>query len=74
MIADKSCKDFVEVLASDEPTPGGGGASAVCAALGCALGEMVGSLTVGKKRYADVEDEIRKCISQDEPLRKHESR
>ena len=54
----KSCREFVTVLASNEPAPGGGGASALVAALGTALGNMVGSLTVGKKKYADVEAEI----------------
>ena len=54
----KSCREFVTVLASNEPAPGGGGASALVAALGTALGNMVGSLTVGKKKYADVEEEI----------------
>ena len=54
----KSCREFVTVLASDAPAPGGGGASALVAALGTALGNMVGSLTVGKKKYADVEEEI----------------
>ena len=54
----ESCRRFVEVLASDAPAPGGGGASALVAALGTALGNMVGSLTVGKKKYADVQDEI----------------
>ena len=54
-----SCAGFVDVLASKAPVPGGGGASALAGALGIALGNMVGSLTVGKKKYADVEDEIR---------------
>ena len=54
----RSCREFVTVLASSEPAPGGGGASALVAALGTALGNMVGSLTVGKKKYADVEAEI----------------
>ena len=54
----RSCREFVTVLASSEPAPGGGGASALVAALGTALGNMVGSLTVGKKKYADVEEEI----------------
>ena len=54
----KSCREFVTVLASSEPAPGGGGASALVAAIGTALGNMVGSLTVGKKKYADVEAEI----------------
>lgn len=53
-----SGKEFVEVLASKAPVPGGGGASALVGAIGTALGNMVGSLTVGKKKYADVEQEM----------------
>ncbi|MBR7187723.1 MAG: cyclodeaminase/cyclohydrolase family protein [Clostridia bacterium] len=60
-----SCRDFVEMLASSAPVPGGGGAAALVGALGTALGNMVGSLTVGKKKYAGVEAKIlelkRKC-------------
>ena len=52
------CNDFVEVLASKAPVPGGGGASALVGAIGTALGNMVGSLTVGKKKYAEVEAEM----------------
>lgn len=53
-----SCEEFVEVLATKEPVPGGGGASAFVGAIGTALGNMVGSLTVGKKKYADVEEQM----------------
>ena len=53
-----SCEDFVEILSTKAPVPGGGGASALVGALGTALGNMVGSLTVGKKKYADVEADI----------------
>lgn len=52
------CNEFVEVLGSKAPVPGGGGASALVGAIGTALGNMVGSLTVGKKKYADVEEEM----------------
>ena len=54
----ESCRRFVEVLASNAPAPGGGGAAALVGAVGTALGNMVGSLTVGKKKYAEVEAEI----------------
>ena len=54
----ENCRTFVSVLASDAPAPGGGGAAALVGAIGTALGNMVGSLTLGKKKYADVQDEI----------------
>ncbi len=57
-----SIEKFTEVLASKAPVPGGGGASALVGALAMALGNMVGSLTVGKKKYADVEDSIKKLM------------
>ncbi len=54
----RTCRDFVDALASKAPVPGGGGASALVGAVGMALGNMVASLTVGKAKYADVQDEI----------------
>lgn len=56
--SDMTCKDFVKILSTKEPVPGGGGASALVGAIGIALGNMVGSLTVGKKKYKDVEEDI----------------
>ncbi len=53
---------YLEALASKAPVPGGGGASAVCGALGAALGEMVGNLTTGKKKYLLWEEEVQKCL------------
>ncbi len=58
-----SDKLFVEALASSAPTPGGGGASAYAGALAAALGSMVGHLTVGKRAYASVEDEIKQRMA-----------
>lgn len=56
--SNKSCSEFIEALASKSPVPGGGGASALVGAIGMALGNMVGSLTLGKKKYADVQGDI----------------
>ena len=56
-----SCEEFVQELSSRQPVPGGGGACALVGALATALGNMVGSLTVGKKKYAAVEEEILSC-------------
>ena len=53
-----SCEDFVNALASKAPVPGGGGTAAYVGAIGMALGNMVGSLTLGKKKYADVQEDI----------------
>lgn len=58
----QSCEAFIDVLASKAPTPGGGGASALVGATGVALGNMVGALTVGKKKYKDVEEEIKEMM------------
>ena len=52
------CNEFVEILASKASVPGGGSASALVGAVGMALGSMVGSLTVGKKKYTNVEADI----------------
>ena len=65
---DKSIKEFVEVLSTKEPVPGGGGASAYVGALGIALGSMVGNLTTGKKKYAEVEEEIQFLLAASEKL------
>ena len=53
-----SCREFMEKLASGEPTPGGGGAAALAGALGASLGQMVTNLTIGRKKYAPVEEEM----------------
>ena len=63
------CGDFVDVLASKNPVPGGGGASALVAAIGMALGNMVGSLTIGKKKYASVQDDVISLMQRAEKLR-----
>ena len=62
--ATKGCDEFVEVLSSKAPVPGGGGASALVGAVGAALCNMVGNLTVGKKKDAAVEEELRGLMEQ----------
>lgn len=52
-------RTYLERLASKEPVPGGGGTSALGGALGAALGQMVANLTVGKKKYAAWEEEMK---------------
>ncbi|MFP3091232.1 cyclodeaminase/cyclohydrolase family protein [Treponema sp. TIM-1] len=56
--AEISCAEFISRLGSKAPVPGGGGASALVGAVGTALGNMVGALTVGKKKYAEVEGDM----------------
>lgn len=62
-IAQKSCIDFIEVLASKAAVPGGGGAAALAGAIGMALGSMVCNLTTGKKKYAQYEETIQEILA-----------
>lgn len=64
MVKDRRVGEWVDALASKAPVPGGGGASALGGALGAALGQMVVHLTIGKKRYADVEEEMEKNLTE----------
>ena len=61
---------FLDKLASKAPTPGGGGAAALAGAVGIALGNMTGALTVGKPKYAAAEEEIIEANKMSEELRK----
>ena len=67
--ADQTCGAFLDALASKAPTPGGGGASALAGALGAALCTMVGNYTVGKKKYADVEEDVKTLMAKAEDIR-----
>ena len=69
MLIDKKVHNFLDELASNSPTPGGGSVAALAGALGAALISMVGNLTIGKKKYEDVEEDIKKIISSSEKLR-----
>ena len=71
MMTDKSCKEFLDMLASGAPVPGGGGASAMIGALGTALGSMVGNLTLGKKKYESVQEDIKVILAKADVLQKN---
>ncbi len=62
MMLDKTGYTFIEELASKAPVPGGGSSCAYVGSLGTALGSMVCHLTLGKKKYADVQDDIQRII------------
>ena len=64
MLADRTLREFTDELASNAPVPGGGGAAALVGAVGIALGDMVGELTTGKKKYADVEEDIQRLMTE----------
>jgi formiminotetrahydrofolate cyclodeaminase len=66
---DKSCREFLSELSGKSPVPGGGGASALVGAAGAALGGMVTALTLGKKKYADVEEDMARLQASAQGLR-----
>lgn len=69
-ITDMPVKLFLNDLSSAEPAPGGGSVAAISGALGAALISMVSNLTIGKEKYADVQDEIKVLLGKSESLRK----
>ena len=69
MIKQSAIDKFLDELASQNATPGGGSAAAIIGAMGAALVAMVCNLTIGKKKYADVEDEMRALLERAEALR-----
>lgn len=66
---EKNCKEFLDMLASKEPVPGGGGAAALAGALAAALTSMVCNLTFGKKKYEAVQLEISELLLDSEVAR-----
>jgi formiminotetrahydrofolate cyclodeaminase len=57
-------EEYMADAASNAPTPGGGSVSALAAALGTTMASMAGNFTVGKKKYAEVEDEVKAVLGQ----------
>ncbi|MBQ3199167.1 MAG: cyclodeaminase/cyclohydrolase family protein [Firmicutes bacterium] len=64
-----SAREFADKTASADPVPGGGGAAAYVGALGMGLVNMVSRLTVGKKKYAEVEAEVTALLAEGEEIR-----
>ncbi|MDR2622831.1 MAG: cyclodeaminase/cyclohydrolase family protein, partial [Dysgonamonadaceae bacterium] len=62
-LIDLNVKEFLLVTAGDDPVPGGGSVSALCGALSAALGQMVAQLTIGKKKYAGQEENMKEMAA-----------
>jgi len=62
-------REFVDVLSTDSPAPGGGSVAALCAAQAAALTAMVGNLTVGKKKYAKVQNRVKEIAELGQDLK-----
>lgn len=69
MLTKKSLTAFLDELSSSSPAPGGGSVAALAGALGAALASMVCNLTIGKKKYAGVEEELKRVLREAEDLR-----
>lgn len=69
-IKDNRIEEFLDALASQAATPGGGGAAAIIGAMGAALVSMVCNLTIGKKKYAEVEADMKDVLGKTEALRR----
>ena len=69
MFLENTVQSFLDDLASDNPTPGGGSAAAAAGAMGAALVSMVCNLTIGKKKFAGVEAQMQDILEKSEALR-----
>lgn len=69
-LIDRTCREFTSLLAAKVPVPGGGGASALVGALGSALGSMAGNMTLGRKKYAAVEEDLRVLLERGDEIQK----
>jgi formiminotetrahydrofolate cyclodeaminase len=69
MLTTKSVNEFINELASNSPAPGGGSVAALAGALGTALTSMVCNLTIGKKKYSEVQKEMETVLKKSEEVR-----
>lgn len=66
---EQSIEQFLTDLSAKKSTPGAGGAAALVAAIGSALGSMVGNFTIGKKKYKSVQLEVQECVHELEKIK-----
>lgn len=69
-LTERPVRSFLDELASSAPAPGGGSVAALAGALGAALISMVNNLTIGKEKYASVQDDVSALLKKSESLRK----
>ena len=70
MTEKKTIEEFLGELSPKAPVPGGGGASAIGGAIGNGLGQMVANLTIGKKKYAEYEEELKELLERMKELQR----
>ena len=68
-LTDLTVKGLLDVTAGKEPVPGGGSISALSGSIAAALTEMVAGLTIGKKKYADVEEQMKQLVERVQKIR-----
>ena len=68
MLTELTIKDFISKVISNDPVPGGGSVSALNGALAAALSAMVANLTVGRKKYVEVNDLMQELSARFEKL------
>ena len=69
-LTEMKVNEFISVLASDAPAPGGGSASALAGAMGVGLSKMVAALTLGKPKYAEYEERVQQIFDRADKLTK----
>ena len=68
-LTDLTVKGFLDTTAGKDPVPGGGSISALCGSIAAALTEMVAGLTIGKKKYAEVEEQMKQLAERVQQIR-----